>query len=137
VRIARSKTDQEGQGFEIAIPRGYRLRPVEAVQIWLAAADIGNGPVFRSVALGRRVTAEALTGDSAARVVKKYARAVGLDAEAYSGHSLRAGYVTSCVEANAPLLKIAEQTRHKSLDMIRVYSHRVDLFRDHSGASFL
>jgi site-specific recombinase XerC len=39
VRIRRSKTDQEGQGAEIAIPRGYRLRPVEAVQTWLAAAE--------------------------------------------------------------------------------------------------
>lgn len=123
--------------MEIAIPRGFRLRPVEAVQAWLAAAEISTGPVFRAVALGGKVSDLALTGDSAARVVKKYARAVGLDVEAYSGHSLRAGYVTSAVEANAPLLKIAEQTRHRSLDMIRVYSRRVDLFRDHSGAAFL
>ncbi len=27
----RSKMDQEGQGQEVAIPRGYRLRPVEAM----------------------------------------------------------------------------------------------------------
>ena len=39
VLIRRSKTDQEGQGQEVAIPRGYRLRPVEAVQTWLAAAE--------------------------------------------------------------------------------------------------
>jgi hypothetical protein len=36
VRIRRSKTDQEGQGAEVAILRGCRLRPVEAVQSWLA-----------------------------------------------------------------------------------------------------
>jgi hypothetical protein len=35
VRIVRSKTSQEGQGTEIAIPREFRLRPVEAVQTWL------------------------------------------------------------------------------------------------------
>lgn len=40
-------------------------------------------------------------------------------------------------EANAPLMKIVEQTRHKSVDMVRVYSLRFDLFRDHSGAAFL
>jgi hypothetical protein len=40
VLIRRSKTDQEAQGQEIAIPRGYRLRPVEAMQTWLAAASI-------------------------------------------------------------------------------------------------
>ena len=36
--IRRSKTDQEGQGAEIAILRGCGLRPVEAVQMWFAAA---------------------------------------------------------------------------------------------------
>ena len=28
---------------KIAIPRGYRLRPVEVAQTWLAAADISRG----------------------------------------------------------------------------------------------
>ena len=52
-------------------------------------------------------------------------------------HSMRSGYVTSAVEVNAPLMKIAEQTPHASLDMLRVYSRWVDLFREHSGAAFL
>ena len=52
----RSKPDQEGQGAEVAIPRGYRIRPVEAVQMWLAAAEISAGPVFRAVARGGRVS---------------------------------------------------------------------------------
>jgi hypothetical protein len=33
-------------------------------------------------------------------------------------------------------MKIVEQTRHKSVDMLRVYSRRIDLFLDHSGAAF-
>jgi hypothetical protein len=52
VRIRRSKTDQEGQGAEIAIPCGYRLRPVEAVQAWLAAAEISAVPSIPSRAEG-------------------------------------------------------------------------------------
>ena len=55
VLIRHSKTDQEGQGQEVAIPRGYRLRPVEAVQTWLAAAEINDGPVFRPVLKGGRL----------------------------------------------------------------------------------
>jgi hypothetical protein len=43
VLIRRSKGDQEGQGQEVAIPRGYKLRRVEAVQTWLAAAEISTG----------------------------------------------------------------------------------------------
>ena len=66
VLIRRSKTDQEGQGQEIAIPHGGRLRPVEAVQAWLAAAAITDGPVFRPVAKGGTVSAAALSDRSVA-----------------------------------------------------------------------
>lgn len=135
--IPRSKTDQEGQGQTIALLRGTKLRPVAALRAWLDAAGITSGPVFRPVALGDRMAPSRLTADSAARVIKRAATAAGLDPEAFSGHSLRAGYVTSAVEADAPLLKVTEVTRHKSLDMLRVYSRRLDLFRDHSGAAFL
>lgn len=137
VLIRRSKGDQEGQGQEVAIPRGYRLRPVEALQAWLAAAEISSGPVFRAVALGGQVSDTALADDSAARIVKRYAQRVGLDPVAYAGHSLRAGYVTSCVEANASIAKIMEQTRHKTPGMVMTYSRRANLFVDHSGAAFL
>jgi len=43
VLIRRSKTDQTGEGQEIVIPRGLRIRPVEAVQAWLQAAGITEG----------------------------------------------------------------------------------------------
>ena len=49
LRVSRSKTDQEGQGAERAILRGCRLRPVDAAQTWLGAAEIYTGPVFRPV----------------------------------------------------------------------------------------
>jgi hypothetical protein len=69
--------------------------------------------------------------------VKQRAAAIGLSPEAFAGHSLRAGYVTSPVEANAPLMKIVEQTRHKSVDMVRVYSRRIYLFLDRNVTAFL
>jgi hypothetical protein len=63
-------------------------------------------------------------------VIKKLARRAGLDPTEFSGHSLRSGLVTS---ANPPVLKIAEQTRHQSLDMRRVWTHRIDLFTRGGG----
>ena len=71
-------SDREGQGVDAAIPRGYRRRPVEAVQTCLAAAEISTGQVFRAVGRGGRVSCEALADDSAARIVKRYVRGVGL-----------------------------------------------------------
>ena len=80
ILIRRSKGDQEGQGQEVAIPRGYKLRPVEAVQTWLAAAEISSGPVFRAVTRGGRVSCEPLRPDGMARALKVCIRRIGLDA---------------------------------------------------------
>ena len=93
--IRRSKTDQEGAGQEIAVPYGRHLKPVVAVRDWLSAAGITDGPVFRPVSRSGRVRGAArLTDRSIAEIVKRYAVEAGLDPEEFSGHSLRAGFVT-------------------------------------------
>lgn len=137
VTIRRSKTDQEGQGQEIAVPRGARLRPVEAVQTWLAAAGITDGPIFRAITRGGRVGAAGLSAESVADLVKAYAKRAGLDASTFSGHSLRSGFLTSGAEAGASIFKLMEVSRHKSVDTLRGYVRRADLFRDHAGSTFL
>lgn len=137
ILIRRSKTDQEGAGQEIAIPRGCRLRPVVAVQAWLDAAGISTGPVFRAVAKGGRVMPLALTDRSVAAVVKRYVSAAGLDPALFAEHSLRAGFLTSAAEANASMIKMMEVSRHKSIDAMRGYVRRSDLFKEHAGSSFL
>jgi integrase len=129
VTIRRSKTDQTGQGHEIVIPRGLRIRPVAAVQAWLQAASIEDG--------GGHVRSWGLPGHAVAKIVKQYALAAGLDPVEFSGHSLRAGFVTSAAETGASILKIQETSRHKSVDVLAGYVRRVDLFKDHAGAGFL
>ena len=52
--IGRSKTDQEGQGDQIAVPNGRKLKPIEALDAWLKAAAIPQGPIFRRVMKGGR-----------------------------------------------------------------------------------
>jgi site-specific recombinase XerD len=137
VLIRRSKTDQEGQGQSVAIPRGRLIRPVEALQAWLAAAEINSGPIFRPVFKGQRVMPIALTARSVANIVKGYCEAIGLDPALYAGHSLRAGYITSAAESGAQSFRIADHSRHKSLEMLRTYVRHVEAFRDHSGERFL
>ena len=51
--IKRSKTDQDGVGLERAVPHGKRLRPVAALDAWLSAARITEGPLFRTVRAGK------------------------------------------------------------------------------------
>ena len=137
VTIRRSKTDQEGQGVTIAIPRGVRVRPVEAVRDWLEAAGITEGPVFRAISRHGRISPDALTPQVVALVVKRYAALAGLTVAEFSGHSLRAGFLTSAADAGAGVFKMAEVSRHKSIDVLRGYVRRAELFRDHAGSSFL
>ena len=101
--------DRPGRaGAEVAILRGCRLRPVEAVQSWLAAAEITDGPVFRAGEKGGRVQAAPLTPHSAAQIVKAYAKRAGLDAQGFAGHSLRSGFLTSAAESGASVFKMME-----------------------------
>ena len=54
-----------------------------------------GGDQFRAVALGGKVSDQPLAGDSAARVVKRYASRVGLEASTFSGQTLRSGFLTT------------------------------------------
>jgi len=71
VLIRRSKTDQEGHGETIAIVRGHRACPVKAVKAWLSAAGITEGPLFRPVAKGGRLSNQRLTDKRVCDIVKR------------------------------------------------------------------
>jgi site-specific recombinase XerD len=137
VVIRKSKTDQEGAGQEIAVLRGCRLRPVAAVQAWLEATGITSGPLFRPISKGGVVASAAMSGQPVAEVIKRRAEAVGLDSAVFSGHSLRSGFLTSAAESDAGVFKMMEVSRHKSVDTLKGYVRRADLFREHAGAAFL
>lgn len=59
VRLRRSKTDQEGQGRRIGIPRGQQAAtcPVAALQTYLKRAGIEEGPIFRGMNRHDQLTA--------------------------------------------------------------------------------
>jgi site-specific recombinase XerD len=62
---------------------------------------------------------DALTPESAARIVKGYSQRVGLDPASFAGHSLRLGFCTSAAEAGASVFKVMDVSRHKSVDTLR------------------
>jgi site-specific recombinase XerD len=137
VLIRQSKTDQEGKGHEIAILRGAKLRAVEALRDWLAAAEITTGPLFRRVNKADRVMDAALEPESVADIVKRYAVLAGFDPASYAGHSLRAGFLTSAAEAGADVFRMMDVSRHKRVETVRGYIRRADAFKNHAGAGFL
>jgi integrase len=121
----------------VAVCRGSIACPVAAVKDWLTAAGITEGPVFRRVGKGGGPLSDRLSPQSVALIVKAYATRLGLDAGAFSGHSLRSGFLTSAAARGASLFKMMDVSRHRSVDTLRGYVRDADAFRDHAGAGLL
>jgi len=78
-----------------------------------------------------------LTDRSVAKIVKMHAARVGLDPAKFGGHSLRAGFLTSAAAHGASIFKMADQSRHKSMDTLRGYVRDAEIFKDHAGKGLL
>jgi len=137
VRVPTSKTDQEGRGHSVAIPDGRRLEPVRHYRAWLAIAGIREGPVFRKLTPQGRLTTRPMSAQGVALVVKAAAQSAGYPPALFSGHSLRAGFLTEAGRQNANLFKMREHSRHSSIDMVAGYVRDHERFREHAGEGFL
>jgi integrase len=127
IRLPRSKTDQEGKGREVDILWGVHNRtcPVLALKEWLETAGIEEdkeGFVFRSVDQTGKV-GKGIHPNSIGRLVKDLVRKANIShPEEYSGHSLRAGFVTEASAGGATDGQIMKQTGHKTPMMVRRYA---------------
>lgn len=125
IELPVSKTDQERHGRTIFIPRSSgNYCPVQALMRWLKTAGIGAGYVFRSVNRYDSVAEQGLTPQSVALIVKAAMAQTGVDAQNFSGHSLRAGYCTCAAEQGQQSWQIREQTGHRSDMTLAKYIRR-------------
>jgi len=105
VIIRRSKTDQQAKGERIAIVREADsvYCPVNALEIWLRAAAIADGALFRRISRGDHFQGTALSAQSVALIVKQYAQKAHLDPAQFAGHNLRSGFLTSAARKRASI----------------------------------
>ncbi len=61
--------------------------------------------------------------------------AAGLDPARYAGHSLRAGLATAAAAGGATERDIMQQTRHRTIEMVRRYIREGSLFRENASAA--
>jgi integrase len=104
------------------------------LQAWIAQLDDAapDAPLF--VSLNRHSQAgDRLLGRDVARIVARRCAAAGLAGD-FSGHSMRAGFVTTAAANGVDALEISNQTRHKSLDMVKRYSRPATIWK--SNAAF-
>lgn len=115
--LRRSKTDQAGKGRTVFIPaaKGQRC-PVASLAQWLTLYGATKGPLFPAMNRHDQVVHASLSPQSVALIVKQaVSRCKGAAAaSAFSGHSMRAGYVTSAAEIGLQPYQIRQVTGHRS-----------------------
>jgi len=135
LRIARGKTDQEGQGAEVGLPRGRHAGtcPVRAFDDWQAVAKRKAGPLFRRVSAAGRIGDAALHPDAVRRILAHRAGLAGLELEGFgrlSAHALRVGFITEAYGQGVRDEDIMRHTRHRDLRTMRGYVQRAGLVDD-------
>jgi integrase len=138
ITLRKSKTDQTGQGRKIGIPfaRG-RHCAVKALGAWLERASAAEGPIFRPVDRHGTMSARKLSGQAVSLIIRDRLQNAGLDPEGFSGHSLRAGFITSAAKAGISSWKIRQQTGHASDAMLGRYIRDSEIFVGNPAGALL
>lgn len=115
-RLARSKTDQKGDGASLPV---FGLAG-EYLLEWLAAANIRQGALFRRIDRHGNILGR-LSPAAVAGIVKARCQAAGLSPDQFAGHSLRSGYITSGGKAGIALTDLMPFSTHKTMQIAAGY----------------
>ncbi|UVJ41899.1 site-specific integrase [Pseudomonas sp. LS1212] len=139
ITLPRSKTDQEGQGLDKAIPYGDSICcPAKALRCWLDAAQIEQGPLFRRISRWGVVGEAALNVGSVNAILAARAKEAGLShAPEMSSHSLRRGLATSAHRAGADFLEIKRQGGWRHDGTVHGYIEEAGAFEENAAGSLL
>ena len=103
--LLQSKTDQEGIGASLFLT----ARTVDTIQLLRKEAGFTDGPLFRRMLKGDRMSDGRLTVDGARLVIKAAAEQVGI--KGVSGHSLRIGTAQELAQRGATLVELQNAGR--------------------------
>ena len=106
----------------------------EVIERYCEAAGLTEGALFRRMRRGDNITGSRLTVDGARHVIKRRARAAGVEG-LISGHSLRVGSAVSLLQAGASVVDLQVAGRWKSTQMPAHYA-RAELAEQGAIARF-
>jgi len=124
--LVHSKTNQSGSD------RPENFKPIlgiagAALQDWLVASRITEGPVFRRILKGGQLGG-GLTAGAVGSIVKTRCEQAGLEGT-YSAHSLRSGFMTEAAMQNVSLADTMAMTGHRSVAVALGYHKRAAMNR--------
>lgn len=141
ITLATSKASQD-EAETIVIPVASMKSAGDALLAWIGLAGVQAGePVFRPVDQHQHIGGSRLTDRSVSNIIKvrvlRYARKNGntkaaakARAAGFSGHSLRAGFVTTAARNRIPGHHIRQHSRHRSVQTVEGYIREADKLTD-------
>lgn len=114
--LHQSKTDQEGKGASLFLT----VRTVDTIQQLQRRAGYTEGPLFRRMLKGDRMSDTRLTVDGARLAIKASAELVGI--KGVSGHSLRIGTAQELAQRGASLVELQNAGRWSDSQMPAHYT---------------
>lgn len=126
ITIPRSKTDKESEGQIVALPRHPDpvVCPVAALATWKKLAK-------------HKQLVFPFSEQTVADRVKRAVTLAGGDPTLFSGHSLRAGMMTTAGSEGVALQESMVQSRHKDPAVAAGYTRFVDAFKNRTAHSVL
>jgi site-specific recombinase XerD len=123
VLLRKSKTDQHGSGKWIHLT----WEATKALRLWLSAAKINDGLIFRGVRSSESIT-PGLCESRISKIYKTLARKAGLSesiVQSISGHSMRVGGAHDLLNTGATLPQIMSKGGWSKTDTVMRYVDRV------------
>lgn len=123
IKLRKSKTDQNGQGKWLHLSELGSA----ALQEWLIAAEISEGPIFRGINRGNKI-GEKIGCGQIARIYKKIANKAQINCDTIkniSGHSMRVGAAQDLLREGVSLPNIMNRGRWSKTDTVMRYVEQI------------
>jgi integrase len=134
LRLGATKTDPMGELDDAIRSKPVVGRAAAALEQWLAASKLTQGPLFRRI-WGASRLGPGLSSHAIAEMIKRRAKLAGVDGD-WGGHSLRSGFITEAGRSQVPLAEVMAMSDHRQVATVVGY-HQAGALLTSRAASLL
>lgn len=119
--------------FDESLTVPIKGRAAESLRAYLEAAQVTDGPIFRSVLRSGELQDKGITAQMVNLILKERLRQAGYDAREYGAHSLRAGFLMEGGKQRMALSDLMAMSGHRTASHAIRY-HRAGAAMDNPAA---
>ena len=116
IELKKSKTDQEGEGKTVPVFGDAAT----ALKVWLVKSGLRQGPLFRGIK-SNDTFYNAISPRTINLIVKRHIKMIGLNADEFGAHSLRAGFISESSHQGINLTEAMMLSGHRSIKVAQGY----------------